>query len=198
MNLTKITKEEYYNLLKKVYVDEMKWDFSSSNISNLYIEKGMLLDDFSDDALFYGFCWDEEPVFGFRLVPKSAEIERFSSNKDFNSYLNSSLEINRLVIDQKVRKKGLVKLVAKIAFEYCKAHNIRYCTTASDNKNLNKKYKKVPGVKVYEQSIQYPEGPCNAYLFDTHHWLFRLSQTDMAVFRGKKKKVMREVYEVMR
>lgn len=194
MNIQKISKQEYYALLKRIYVDEMNWLPENDNVSNVRIEDGLLIDDFYDKADYFGFSLDNEPVFGFRIIKKSEEIKRYTTNENLLNILNDSAEINRLVIDKKVRKMGLVKLVGRIAFDYCKQHKIPLCITASDNKNLNKKYKKVPRVKIYENAIHYPEGSCNAYAFPVKNLIFQLSQSDFAIFRGKNKQILRKVY----
>ena len=65
MNLTSISKRDFYSLLKEVYIDEINWKIANKNPSNLRIEDGQLVDDFSEDAYHFGFCIDGKPVFWF-------------------------------------------------------------------------------------------------------------------------------------
>ncbi|MGB0839754.1 MAG: hypothetical protein ACPGXL_06415 [Chitinophagales bacterium] len=196
MNLRPILKEEYYSLLKKVYIDEMNWQPEKTpNASNIKVENGLLIDDFCDEATYFGFCLNDEPVFGFRLIEGSPELQRYIKPGTLDTVLDNSIEINRLVIDKKVRKSGFIRLIGRVAYDFCKKKKAKYCITTSGNHNLNVKFKKTPMVSIFERAIHYPEGVCNAYAFPINNYLFRLTQSDPFVFGFKRRKILYQVYE---
>ncbi|WP_396596148.1 hypothetical protein [Dokdonia sp. R86516] len=166
-NVSPIKKHEFYILLKDVYIDEINWEITKSNPSNLRIENGQLIDDFYDDASYFGFCLDGKPVFGFRLIMNSKEIIRYSTNHNLLAIQKESVEVNRLVIHPDLRRMGsdLVKLTSRLSEDFIHKMNMPYCVTATDHKALKKRYQTYPNVKVLEKAIQYPEGSSDAYIF---------------------------------
>lgn len=193
--LRPISKGEYYTLVKKVYVDELNWKPEKTiNPSNIRIEDGQLLDDFAEEAEYFGFCFNDKPVFGFRMIYGSSEIKRYVGCEQIEPILESSFELNRLVVDKSIRKIGIIKLIGKVAFEFCKSRNVKYCVIASGNENLISKMKKMPSVKVFDKVVNYPEGACSAYAFPINSMLFRLSQSDFFVFGIRKSNVLKYIY----
>lgn len=191
MKVTNISKKEFYSLLKEVYIEEMKWKIGKSNSSNIRVENGQLVDDFYDDAYYFGFCLDGKPVFGFRLIENSKEIIRYSNNTDLLAIAEQSMEISRLVTHKDIRSMGigLLKLTAKISLDFSRKKKKSFCITATEHKKLNKIYRSVPQVKVLENAINYPEGVCDGFIFPTNNAIVKWS-----VFEGRNKEKLTSIY----
>ena len=123
------------------------------------------------------------PFFGFRLIKDSKEMVRYSNHPDLLAIADQSLEISRLVIHKDVRRLavGLIKLTARISYEASEITNRPFCTTSTEHKALNKRYRTVPGTKVLEMGIHYPEGPCDGFIFPLNE-----GNSQMEYFQWKK------------
>ena len=72
---------------------------------------------------------------------------RYSNHPDLLAIADQSLEASRMAIHKDARKLGLVRLTAKISYELSRVKNKNYCTTTTEHKALNKKYRQIPGGK---------------------------------------------------
>jgi len=165
------TKQEFHALLHEAYVVEQKWAFRDTQ-SGIHVHQDLLLDDFCDDEQVQTVYLDGVLVMGFRILENATELQRYP-HRIPQRFLDSCIEGNRIVVRDGYRGVHLTQVVGKRCFDYCRAHGFRYAIFCGNQSKMNRRMRRLPGSIVIDDGIDYPEGPADVSVFDTHNLALR-------------------------
>ena len=173
--------DEASALLYKVYIEQMKWQFSPNNPSQLRIEthnnRHLLVDRFTSKAIWFGVFDDNQLISCARLCGVDEnyqlELEGYSSSQPVFQRISqeekkSCFEITKVATHPDYMGKGIIKLLFLALFNYCEEtqHSAIACT---NNGYLKALFKKIELPLKIESAFKYePQDPTpvNFYFAD--------------------------------
>lgn len=162
---------DFHALLYEAYVLERAWSFRDTR-SGIHVRDRMLLDDFCAEEHVQTVYLDGVLALGFRILDHASELRRYPHCIP-PRYLDSCIEGNRIVVKEGYRGVHLTQLVGKRAFDHCQAHGFRYAIFCGTQPEMNRRMRRFPGATVIPGGIEYPEGPADVSIFDTHSLALR-------------------------
>lgn len=172
--------EDASALLYKVYYEEVIWNFSPDNPSQLRIEarnnRNLLVDRFTDKAVWFG-AFDGAQLVGctrltFADENNKLEVEGYKSSVVLEKYLpidkSHCAESTRTAVLKSHNGLGIVKRLFLAAFEYCDENKYSFCAFAS-NAHITGVLVRMGCPLILEYAFKYEEQdpvPVNFYFAD--------------------------------
>jgi hypothetical protein len=166
-------RKQYYQLLKKVYVDEMNWDYSN-NPSKFKIEESMLVDHAKEKEVIQTLVMGEKVVMGFRITERCLDIRLHCGDSIPYKYLDNGIEAHRVIFKKEWRGLQLSQMIGKLSFDYARKHNFRYIVMVTPVKGWIKRFKSFPGLSIFPSACKYPDETLDVFIFDANNFFLRL------------------------
>ncbi len=170
--------EDACALLYKVYQEEVSWDFSPDNPSQLKVEvrnnRKVLVDRFTDQAIWFG-AFDESQIVGCARLTRvdqnnKLEMEGYNGSAVIQRYLpqdkSHCAELTRAAVLKSHGGRGIIRHLFLAIFQYCEDHQYSVCATPNFSYNgyIVKLLKEIGWPLKMEIAFKYEEqdpGPVN-------------------------------------
>lgn len=190
---------EVCSLLYKTHVEQVDWQFSPNNPSQLRVEvkknKKILIDRFTNNAIWFG-AFDNNKLVGCTRLTFPDENNKF----EMEGYENSSViqdffpvdksgcaESTRTAILKSHNGQGIARQLLLAAFKYCEQNKLSICATVS-NSYLISLLKNLGFPMKMEQAFKYEEQdpvPVNFYLADYAKGEVKHLVTELESYKNK-------------